>query len=74
MWGSRSIYARVRFNHHRTKRDKEGHMLAMVSIALFSPSDVPAQDFKRWRMNVETLALHYEQLVSEAVIESGLDT
>ena len=46
----------------------------MISIALFTDVDVPAQDRKRWRMNAETLALNYERLVTEAVVEPGLET
>ena len=69
----KSVNQRVRFNHHQRKKKKEGCMLAMVAIALFTAEDVPLLDIKRWRMNTETLALHYERLLTEAVQESGLE-
>ena len=42
-------------------------MLAMVAIEVFTANDVPQQDRLRWRMNAETLGLHYERLLTEAV-------
>ena len=52
----KSVNQRVRFNHHQRQKKKEGRMLAMVAIALFTADDIPLQDVKRWRMNTETLA------------------
>ena len=63
----KSINTRVRFNHHQRNKSKEGHMIAMVAIEVFTADDVPQQDRLRWRMNAETLGLHYERLLTEAV-------
>jgi hypothetical protein len=69
----KSVNMRVRFNHHQRQKKKENHMLAMVAIGVFTAVDVPALELKRWRMNAETLALQYERLLTEAVIEEGLE-
>ena len=65
----KSVNTRVRFNHHQRNKSKEGHMLAMVAIEVFTGDDVPEQDRVRWKMNAETLGLHYERLLTEAVKE-----
>jgi len=42
----KSVNQRVRFNHHQRQKNKEGRMLAMVAIALFTADDVPLQDVR----------------------------
>ena len=42
----KSVNQRVRFNYHQRQKNKEGRMLAMVAIALFTADDVPLQDVK----------------------------
>jgi hypothetical protein len=42
----KSVNQRVRFNYHQRQKNKEGRMLAMVAIALFTADDVPLQDVR----------------------------
>jgi hypothetical protein len=63
----KSINSRVRMQSHMRVKGKEGFLLAMVTVAVFTAEDVPEQDAKRWKMNAETLGLHYERLLADAV-------
>ena len=70
----KSVNMRVRFNHHQRQKKKDGHMLAMITIALFTPGDVPSEDVGRWDMSSEVVALNYERLLTRAVLDAGLPT
>jgi hypothetical protein len=68
----KSCNMRVRFNHHQRSKKKSDESLAMIGVALFTDEDVPDQDQRRWKMKSDQLAMNYERLLLQAVVDSGL--
>ena len=70
----KSLNMRVRFNNHMKLKRKPDEMVAMIALEVFTEDDVPQEDKLRWKMNPGVLALHYERLLTDAILEQGIET
>jgi hypothetical protein len=70
----KTLNIRVRFNSHMKQKRKPNEMLTMIALVLFTEEDVPREDRQRWKMNPDVLSLHYERLLTEAIVEHGIET
>lgn len=64
--------SRSRFNGHQRYKKKDGCMLVMIAVEVFVPEDVPDEDNERWGMTAETVALHYERLLTLELMKEGM--
>jgi hypothetical protein len=70
----KSVSMPVRFNKHKATKKLPNQMLVMICLITFTMDDVAEEDILRWDMTPDALAMQYERLVTDRMLELGWET
>lgn len=63
----------IRFDRYRTKMKKTGQMIVLVVLMTIKDKDIPKEFVESWLVNKDIFGLLYENLLTKAATDEGMD-